>query len=119
MRFAVDESIRFEEEPDRPYTVQAIDSRFAVLTRPMTQEDADENEYEGEIDGNVMYTIVDNETWRRGPNNAVLNDYDYKLRSECERCVRDLSDPDNWLGLSERHGRSIPVCLADEAITVP
>lgn len=33
MRFAVDEVITFEDEPDSPYTVQAIGSRFAVLTR--------------------------------------------------------------------------------------
>jgi hypothetical protein len=114
-RFTVGETITFVEEPTTPYTVQAVDSRFAVLTRPTTQDDAEE--WDDAIMGEVIYTIVDSQTWERGPNNMVFNAYEYKRREECERCVDDLSSPNNWLTLSSRH--SIPVRLLEHAFWAP
>jgi hypothetical protein len=91
MRFAVDEQITFDEEPDTPYTIQAIDSRYAILTRPMTQNDADNEDWEGNIEGNVMYSIVDSHTWTRSKNDLIFNCYEYKTRSGCEQCLADLA----------------------------
>jgi hypothetical protein len=109
VRFAVDEQITFAEEAGQPYTVQAINGRFAILTRPMTAEDAEENDWPGDPSGEVMYTIVDSDTWLRGPNNLVLNCYDYKTREGCEECLCDLAG--SRVEMSQRRGRSIPVRL--------
>jgi len=90
MRFAIDEQITFADEFDSRYTVKAIGSRFAVLTRPMTEEDREGYEYEGSIDTNVVYTIVDSETMMRGAHDWVLNPYDFKTSAGAAGCLRDL-----------------------------
>ena len=109
MRFALDEIVTFAEEPDSPYTVQAVSERYAILTRPMTQEDADNEEWEGPIDGNVMYSIVDAETMTRSKNDLIFNPYDYNTRAGCEQSLADLEAGE--LGLS--HRREIPVVLSE------
>ena len=109
MRFAVDELVTFAEEPENPYTVQAISERFAVLTRPMTQEDADADEWEGDIAGNVVYSIVDSHTMTRSKNNLVFNCYEYKTRAGCEESLAALDAGE--IELSRR--REIPVVLCD------
>lgn len=109
MRFALDERVTFAEEPDAPYTVQAISERFAVLTRPMTQSDADAEEWEGDIADNVVYSIVDSHTMTRSKNNLVFNCYEYKTRAGCEESLVDLDA--GKIELSRR--REIPVVLAE------
>jgi hypothetical protein len=114
-RFAVGGCVTFEEEPDAPYTIQAMNKRFAVLTRPATQQDAECLEWECSIVGEVMYTILDNETWTRGPNNCVFNDYDYKDAEQCQACCDELLNPTDrpWFGISERN--RIPVRLLGDS----
>ena len=109
MRFAVDEHVTFDEEPGRPYTVQAISERYAILTRPMTQEDADAEEWEGDIAGNVVYSIMDSHTMTRSKNNLVLNYFEYKTRSGCEESLAALDAGE--IELSRR--REIPVVLCE------
>lgn len=110
MRFAIDETIAFAEEPQTPYTVKAISRRFAILTRPMTTKDAKDFEYDDPIDGHVVYTIVDSQTMKRGPNNLVFNAYNYTKQEDIEECLRDLDA--GQIELSQR--RSVPVLLADD-----
>ena len=106
--FAVGESICFAEEPGHPYIVRAIDERFAILTRPMTAEDAEGvGEWYGDLDGDVVYTIVDSETLMRGPNNLVLNCYEYKTLDGCKECLSDLRS--GSVEMSRRY--SIPLVL--------
>ena len=110
--FAVGESICFAEEPGHPYIVRAIDERFAILTRPMTAEDAEEGERYGDLDGEVVYTIVDSETLTRGPNNLVLNCYEYKTLDGCRECLSDLRTGN--VEMSRRY--SVPLVLCDHCV---
>lgn len=105
----LEQQVHFAEEPSNPYTVQAVGFRYVVLTRPMTEQDAVDFEYEGEWEDEYIYTIVDWQRGVRGPTNAVFNDYDFTCGFECDRCLRDLEDPDNWLQVSERSGRVLPI----------
>ncbi len=99
MKFAIDELIHFdEEEEDTPYTIKAINERFAILTRP--------------FEDTVYYTIVDSETWMRGPNNLVFNMYDYTKNEDIRRCMIDLES--GACELSRRN--SIPVLLTEDSV---
>lgn len=105
MRLAVNEKVTFAEEDATPYTVQAVGPRFAVLTRPATGEDRELHEYEGDVDGLVVYTIINSETMTRGPHDRVFNGYEFPTTTGCEECLRDLESGE--IALSRR--RSIPV----------
>ena len=89
--------------------MQAMSERYAILTRPMTQEDADAVEWEGDIAGNVVYSIVDSHTMTRSKNNLVFNYYEYKTRLGCEESLAALVAGE--IELSRR--REFPVVLCD------
>lgn len=59
MRFSVNEQITFAEEPGMPYQVKAIGPRFAILTRPATEEDARAFEVECPLEG----VVGENSVW--------------------------------------------------------
>lgn len=102
IRFALGEKIRFAEDR-KPYTVKAISERFAILTRPV--------KHKGEK--TVLYTIVDIEEMIRGPNDWVLNPYDYKTDEGIAECMTHLNKAEGEemkAHLSRRH--SIPLVLA-------
>ncbi len=98
MKFAINELVHFEEEEGTPYTIKAINKRFAILTRP--------------FEDTVYYTILDNETWMRGPNNLVFNMYDYAKDGDIQQCMIDLES--GHCELSRRN--SIPVCLVGDSM---
>lgn len=89
-KFSIAQEITFIEEPLTPYTVRAIGPRYAVLTRPCTAEDAEQFEFEGDWSPEVVYTIVDSETWLRGTHDLVFNPFDFQSDDDCNRCLREI-----------------------------
>lgn len=86
----INDRVTFADEPESPYTVKAVSSRYAILTRPATAEDVVAFEHEGPLEGNVIYTIVDFDSMMRGPNYYVFNMYDYTKQADIDRCLTDL-----------------------------
>lgn len=107
MEFALNKEIVFYEEPNSPYTVQAINARYAVLTRPATPNDFEIAGVEYIDEGDVVYCLVDNQTWRRGPHNLVLNPFEFKTRQGCEEALEAITT--GMIELSSRH--TIPVLV--------
>lgn len=106
-RFALGEKIAFAEEPEKPYTVVGINSRYAILTRP-TQE-GEEYQDEPVPLNSYWYTIVDNESMMRGRHNLIFSPYDFQVEEDIRLCLDDLDQ--GYCELSRRN--SIPVLLAE------
>ncbi len=104
--FSIGQQIYFEEEPDTPYEVKAVDERFSIMTRPVVHDGED----------TVMYTILDLETWMRGTNNLIFNPYDYATQEGIDECMKDLKSAECECELSRRN--SIPVVLSGEESAV-
>jgi len=98
----------FAEEPGQPYAVQAQNARYMICTRPMTKDDAEDWGYRGSIDTEVIYTIVDTETGRRGPHNAIFNIYELNTKAGCEKCLKDFTEPGAVLKVTERPSKYLP-----------
>ena len=111
MRFKVGEKIRFAEESHSPYTVKAMSSRFAILTRPATRKDFKDFGQEKYVKGQVVYTIVDNTTMMRGPHNLIFSPYDFATKEDINACMAGLES--GTCELSRRN--SIPVVLTEES----
>ena len=91
-KLRVGDTVKFADDK-RVYTIRAMSSRYAICTTPYPKL------------GSVFYTIIDNEQMIRGPNDLVLNIYDYTLETECEKSLKDLLDTN--IGISRR--RSVPL----------
>lgn len=85
-------TVKFADDK-RVYTIRAMSERYAICTTPFPKLDT------------VMYTIIDNDKMIRGPNDLVLNIYDYTLETECEKTLRDLLA--NIVGISRRRSVSL------------
>ena len=96
MTICVGAKVRFAED-SQPYTVRAISERYAICTKPFNPKRT------------VYYTIIDIVEQVRGPNNLVLNAYDYTQDSDCEKSLQDLVD--GKVEISKRH--RVPLVFAD------
>lgn len=106
MKFAVGSTVTFLNEPAAVYIVHAIGRRYAVCVRTMTVDDLEQFGEQGEV-GDPIYTILDRETWTRGPHNLILNPYDFHAAEGCEECLRDLQNGE--IELSRRY--SVPATV--------
>lgn len=88
--------IQFADE-NGTYTVRAMSERYAICTKPFNPQRT------------VIYSIIDIQEMMRGPNNLVLNIYDYKTDKGCEESLADLVD--GKVELSRRN--SIPLVLSE------
>lgn len=82
--------VYFEREK-RPYTVKACDGHYAICTKPFAAKKT------------VMYTIIDLKEGIRGTNNMVFNPYDYAVQEDIDKCLSDLSSPEECLEVSYRN----------------
>ena len=96
--FRVGSEVRFAEER-KPYTIRAMSERFVICTRPIR--------HHGET--TVLYSIIDTEEMMRGPNDLVLNCYDYAADDGCRESLAALIADE--IQLSRRH--SIPLVLRE------
>lgn len=112
--FKVGAKIVFHDEPDNEYTVQAMDFRYAVLTRPMNKNDVGEWLSEDDLDFEAVcvYTILDNQTWMRGPHDRIANRYEFKTKEGCEECLSDLAA--GKINLSVRRSIKAELLLKEE-----
>lgn len=81
-------------EERMPYTVQARSDRFIICTKPFAPKKT------------VIYSIVDTQLLKRGPDNMIFC-AGYETRADCEERLAELMAPDSPLELSSR--RSIPL----------
>ena len=81
--------ISFEEAPDVVWTVRCFSQRYAVCTRPQSDQDKVDNGLPP-WDTNLWYSIIDNERLVRGPHNKILNEYNFQNDKDCRRCMNDL-----------------------------
>lgn len=88
--FAVGTKMEFTDEPGAVYEVRASSDRFAVMTRPATQEDMDEFEIEGSPEGQVVYSLVEIDNLWRGPDHWIFGKYDYNNDEGCRTCLEEL-----------------------------
>lgn len=77
------------------WTVKAVTEHFAALTRPVTGADRAEQEEYGiagvELEGNVLYTVLDWRNGYRGPCNLIGQAWGDGLYTEAE-CAEMLAE---------------------------
>lgn len=97
---AVGDHVRFAEEKLK-YTIQAKGKRYLVCTKPFNPART------------VLYTIVDLEDKRRGPENLVFG-IGAETREQCEEMLDRLEgagmDDGQWF-TELSHRRSIPLVV--------
>lgn len=79
MKIPVGSKVKFRKEKQR-YTVQASDERFAICTKPMNALKT------------VLYTIIDFEENRRGPEDLVFG-FGAETKEQCEEMLARLNLP--------------------------
>lgn len=89
----VGDRVKFDEEAQR-YTIQARDDRYLVCTKPFNARRT------------VLYSIVDLQEMKRGPDNMLFGG-GYETRQDCEERLADLNLAKFPMELSYR--RSIPL----------
>ena len=107
--------IYFIGEP-LPMELIAKTKRYAVVVRKLDIESDFEllafevergtysdshNAYE-DLKDQPVYSLLDFEEEKRGPDNYVLGIYDYWSKEDCEQCIKDLEDGE--VEISRRHG---------------
>lgn len=89
--------VRFDEER-MPYTIQARNARYVILTKPFAPRKT------------VIYTIVDFLRDERGPDDRIFSG-GYETREECEDRLQDMTRDFDAVELSRR--RSIRLRVRD------
>lgn len=94
MTYQPGQRIKFAEEK-QSYKIVAANERFLICTKPFNAQKT------------FLYTIVDLEDRRRGPDDKVFGPaYDYNDPAEANKALADLSsdqtDWENSLGISHR-----------------
>jgi hypothetical protein len=79
--YKVGDRLKFTEER-QSYTIQAINERYAVCTKPFNCQKT------------VLYTILDFKEGIRGPNDLVFNMYEYEKQDGCQEYLNDLMLPE-------------------------
>ncbi len=115
---SVGKTVRFADEPTLPYVVQAMNERYAVLTRTPSKEDLEEFGYDCADEEDIaklrVYTIVDGHEWIRGTTNSVFGAYDFSDQAQCVQCCADLLNPPEqmlWLEISRRNRVPVQILL--------
>lgn len=109
----------FFENEKMPMKAMAISDRYIIVSRKLDlKSDKDLLKHEvkmgsyctleeafNELKDYPVYKILDFVDSKMGPNNQVLNSYDYNDENDCERCLIDLSE--QKIELSKRHSVSL------------
>lgn len=90
--FKVGDKIKFKSEK-RPYRIVACDSRYLICIKPFN------------LLHSYIYTIVDLQMQKRGPDAWLFGQYDHRKQEDLDRCMADLNN--GMTGLSQR--KSIPL----------
>lgn len=107
--FEIGKPVTFVEEPDSPYDVKVIGTRYAILTRPMAGGDREGFKWEGPVEKTLIYSIVDMDRRVRAPHDRVFNFYEFDKIEGCRKCLSDMESGE--IELSRR--RTIPVHLLE------
>ena len=83
--FRIGSRHRFIDDP-HVWETKAIGPRYAIMTRPIFDDDEDFEEH----GGSGYYTIVDSKTWKRGPHDRVFNMWDMKDQQQIEKCLAEI-----------------------------
>ena len=87
--YKVGDKIRFKGEV-KPYTIRACDDRYLICTKPYN------------LKYTVLYTIVDLKKNIRGTDWWIFGIYDYRMKDECEQCLRDLNSGETEISKRNR-----------------
>ena len=105
----VGSKIRFAED-SLPYTIRATSRRYGVCTRPFTEQDREDFEYDGD-DAPPVYTIIDWDNMVRGRHNLVLNPFKFETDEGCLECLAAIEAEE--CELSGRTGGTVPLVLSE------
>lgn len=86
-QLSIGDKVYFPAEK-RGCEVRARNERFLICTKPHFKTG--------------MYTIIDLDIMKCGPNDRVFNPYDYCIQEDIDECLKDLSE--GRVKVSQRHG---------------
>lgn len=79
----------------RPFRVQVAGDRYVIATKPFN------------VQRTVLYTILDIEEQRRGPDDRVFSNHDYCTQEDCASALTELEAGD--MDVSWRRGIRLEV----------
>lgn len=129
LKIKSEHKIYFKNE-NKHYNIKAFDNRFAICTRKFNKKEdysilkhavemqayMSKKEAYQNFKNEVVYTIVDFKKNVRSTDYWTFGKFDYKLQSDIEQCLVELSSGDTKL--SERNKIELQIESIDEKITM-
>ena len=97
------DKLKFAEER-RWWTVRGVSQRYIICTRIGRGSNKGTKE---EVARQILYTILDLKTYRRGAHDLIFNIYDFDSQEGIEELLNDLKDKNTHLSASN----NVPICI--------